>query len=34
MELWDAYDREGNALGFDLVRGEPADEGEIGRAHV
>ena len=27
MELWDADDREGNALGFDLVRGEPADEG-------
>lgn len=22
-ELWDAYDREGNLLGFDLVRGEP-----------
>lgn len=22
-ELWDAYDREGNPLGFDLVRGEP-----------
>ena len=27
MELWDAYDREGNRLGFDLVRGEPLPEG-------
>lgn len=26
-ELWDAYDREGNLLGFDLVRGEPIPEG-------
>lgn len=26
-ELWDAYDREGNLLGFDLVRGEPMPEG-------
>ena len=26
-ELWDAYDREGNPLGFDLVRGEPIPEG-------
>lgn len=26
-ELWDAYDREGNPLGFDLVRDEPAPEG-------
>ena len=26
-ELWDAYDREGNLLGFDLVRGEPVPEG-------
>ena len=26
-ELWDAYDREGNRLGFDLVRGEPLPEG-------
>ena len=26
-ELWDAYDREGNPLGFDLVRGEPVPEG-------
>ena len=26
-ELWDAYDREGNLLGFDLVRGEPLPEG-------
>lgn len=25
-ELWDAYDREGNPLGFDLVRGEPVPE--------
>ena len=25
-ELWDAYDREGNPLGFDLVRGEPCPE--------
>ena len=26
-ELWDAYDREGRPLGFDLVRGEPVPEG-------
>ena len=26
-ELWDAYDRDGNPLGFDLVRGEPLPEG-------
>lgn len=26
-ELWDAYDREGNRLGFDLTRGEPLPEG-------
>ena len=26
-ELWDAYDREGTPLGFDLVRGEPVPEG-------
>lgn len=26
-ELWDAYDRDGNKLGFDLVRGEPVPEG-------
>ena len=26
-ELWDAYDREGNCLGFELVRGEPLPEG-------
>lgn len=26
-ELWDACDREGNLLGFDLVRGEPVPEG-------
>ena len=26
-ELWDAYDREGNLLGFDLVRGKPLPEG-------
>ena len=26
-ELWDAYDREGNKLGFDLVRGEPIPKG-------
>lgn len=26
-ELWDAYDREGRPLGFDLVRGEPMPEG-------
>lgn len=25
-ELWDAYDREGNLLGFDLVRREPIPE--------
>lgn len=26
-EIWDACDREGNPLGFDLVRGEPIPEG-------
>lgn len=26
-ELWDARDREGNLLGFDLVRGEPIPKG-------
>ena len=26
-ELWDACDRDGNPLGFDLVRGEPLPEG-------
>lgn len=26
-ELWDAYDKEGNPLGFDLIRGEPVPEG-------
>ena len=26
-ELWDACDREGNPLGFDLVRGEPVPAG-------
>lgn len=26
-ELWDAYDKEGNPLGFDLVRGEPMPDG-------
>ena len=26
-ELWDAYDKEGNKLGFDLVRGEPIPDG-------
>lgn len=26
-ELWDAYDREGRPLGFDLVRDEPIPEG-------
>ena len=26
-ELWDAYDKDGNQLGFDLVRGEPVPEG-------
>ncbi len=26
-ELWDAYDRDGHSLGFDLVRGEPMPEG-------
>lgn len=26
-ELWDAYDREGNPLGFELVRGEPMPPG-------
>ena len=28
-ELWDAYDREGNLLGFDLVRGEPRARGRV-----
>lgn len=27
QELWDAYDREGTPLGFDLVRGEPIPTG-------
>ena len=27
MELWDAYDAQGNKLGRDLVRGEPLPEG-------
>ena len=27
MELWDACDREGNRLGFDVVRGDPLPEG-------
>lgn len=27
MEIWDAYDRDGNRLGFDLVRGEPVPAG-------
>ena len=26
-ELWDAYDRDGNPLGFDLVRDDPMPEG-------
>lgn len=26
-EIWDAYDKFGNKLGFDLVRGEPIPEG-------
>lgn len=26
-ELWDAYDREGKPLGFDLVRGKPMPKG-------
>lgn len=26
-ELWDAYDREGTPLGYDLVRGEPMPDG-------
>ena len=26
-EVWDAYDREGNPLGFDLVRGEAIPQG-------
>ena len=26
-ELWDAYDKNGHQLGFDLVRGEPIPEG-------
>ena len=30
-ELWDAYDREGNLLGFDLVRGEPIPAGAFPR---
>ena len=27
MELWDAYDKNENKLGFTLVRGEPIPEG-------
>lgn len=27
MEIWDAYDRDGNRLGVDLVRGEPIPKG-------
>lgn len=27
MEIWDAYDREGNKLGYDIVRDEPFEEG-------
>ena len=27
MELWDAYDKDGKLLGFDLKRGEKIDEG-------
>ena len=27
MELWDAYDRDGNKTGETLVRGEPVPEG-------
>ncbi|MDE1549613.1 NUDIX hydrolase [Jeotgalibaca caeni] len=27
MELWDAYDQQGNVTGVDLVRGEPIPEG-------
>ena len=27
MELWDAYDKNENKLGFDLVRGEPIPDG-------
>lgn len=26
-EVWDAYDVQGNLLGFDLYRGEPIPEG-------
>ncbi|WAA08981.1 NUDIX hydrolase [Fervidibacillus albus] len=26
-EVWDAYDRDGNQLGFDLIRDEPIPEG-------
>ena len=28
MELWDAYDRDGNRLGRDLTRGEPVPDGQ------
>ena len=27
MELWDAYDRDGHKLGYDLTRGEPVPAG-------
>lgn len=26
-EVWDAYDKDGNKLGFDIVKGEPIPEG-------
>ena len=26
-EIWDAYDKNGNKLGFDLIRGEPIQKG-------
>lgn len=29
MELWDAYDAEGNKQGFDLVRGQPVPAGSF-----
>lgn len=27
MEIWDAYDKNGNLLNFDLIRDEPIDDG-------
>ncbi|MFY9379611.1 MAG: hypothetical protein WAP07_05130 [Acutalibacteraceae bacterium] len=27
QEIWDAYDKDGNPLGFELVRGKPIKKG-------